>query len=79
MDSPDSPRYTRDHPGYLGAGNDNSHRKFDAFMIGDDIHVVYRMGAPDQFVAKESSAKVLGDMDGYLWTPFAEFARRKPR
>lgn len=68
-----NPRYSQDHPGYLGRGEDNAHNGFDAFEIEGEIHLVYNMGSEKEHVSRKSSSEIRGDVDKYLWTPFADF------
>jgi len=59
---------------YLGVGEDAAHHFFHAFRIGQEIHVVYNLGEPNQHVAKADICEVSSNPDKYLWTPFAQFS-----
>jgi hypothetical protein len=59
---------------YLGAGEDAAHHCFQAFRIGQEIHVVYNLGEPNEHVAKADVYEVSSNPNKYLWTPFAQFS-----
>lgn len=66
-------KYLKNSPDYLGAGSDMAHHFFDAFSIGDEVHIVYSLGMKEQFVATQKKEKLRSNPDDYLWTPFTAF------
>ncbi len=54
---------------YLGSGKDMAYHEFDAYKVGDEIHIVYESGT----VMTEKMQDVSNDPDKYLWTPFVQF------
>ena len=47
---------------YLGSGKDMAHHEFDAYKVGDEIHIIYENGQ----VATEKIRDVSNDPDKYL-------------
>lgn len=58
---------------YLGEGFDNAHRRFDAFLINGELHIVYDINTTDQYVSTANLEYVKNNMDEFLWTPFIDF------
>lgn len=66
-------KYDTNGEAYLGSCQDMSKRHVDAFLLDDEIHLVYRLGLEDEYVTKEKVEKIKADPDSYLWTPYASF------
>ena len=55
---------------FLGSGKDTAKHDFDAYKVGDEIHIVYESGT----VMTEKLQIISQNQDKYLWTPFAQFS-----
>ena len=56
---------------FLGGSEDMAHNKFDAYKVGDEMHLVFESG----HVASEKIQKVRDNLDYYLWTPYVIFVQ----
>ena len=66
-DKPQFPLYEKGT--FLGLGKDMANHPYDAYRVGEEIHIVYE----NEYVAIENTAKVRDNLDKYMWTPFAEY------
>ena len=54
---------------FLGSGEDMAHKPYDAYLLDDEIHIVYESG----HVANEKIDTVKDNQDKYMWTPYIEW------
>ena len=66
--------YKTTNDNYLGTVTDMSHNKVYGFRVAEEIHLLHDLDHPLPFV--RSIEEIKGDMDKYLWTPYALFVSR---
>lgn len=62
--------YKLDSPYFIGSGFDN-YGAFHSFKIDNDIHIVYNIDTPKQFITTLSLTELKRNPDKYILTPFA--------
>lgn len=66
-------KYDKNSLDYLGYSMDICGRKFDAFMILEDIHIVYNIGTNLEYSTYENARKIKENINDYIYTPYIEF------
>jgi hypothetical protein len=54
---------------YLGTEQDCAHHRFDAYLVEDEIHIVYGSG----HIAVERVENIKENSEEYIWTPYIYF------
>ena len=57
---------------FLGSGVDLAHHHYDAYQVGDEIHIVYDSG----HIMSVKISLIHNHLDEYLWTPFIEWVHK---